>query len=93
MKMSIHASKYLSAVEITIAEDRDQWREGRVRGYPRRLACTQGSDAHAIEEIGRRPIYAAMDTVSLDGLRAALQSFESAIRFPGEQCREVRPAQ
>lgn len=81
-KMSIHASQYLSALEITVVQNRDQWQEGRMRGYPARHACVQGSDAHSPTEVGRRPFLARMDKVDLKALRAALADYEHRILFP-----------
>ena len=90
VKVAIHASDYLSALEITIPRNRPRWNAGTVRGYPRKRACTQGSDAHALGEIGRRPVYIRMESVSLDALREAIRDYETAIRFPGELSREKK---
>ena len=84
VKMAIHASNHLSALEITISRNKPRWNAGAMRGYPRKLACTQGSDAHALGEIGRRPVYIQMESISLDALREAMNDYETAIRFPGE---------
>jgi predicted metal-dependent phosphoesterase TrpH len=84
VKRAIHASDYLSALEITIPRNKTRWNEGAVRGYPRKRACIQGSDAHALNEIGRRPVYVRMESVSLDSLRDAIDNYEMTIRFPGE---------
>ncbi|MFH1031004.1 MAG: PHP domain-containing protein [Chloroflexota bacterium] len=84
VKMSIHASQYLSALEITVPENKNQWNNGQVRGYPKKYACVQGSDAHALKEIGRRCTYIQMDTVNLAALRSALTNFDTKIRFPDE---------
>lgn len=84
VKMAIHASDYLSALEITIARNKTRWNTGAVRGYPRKHACTQGSDAHALGEIGRRPVYIQMESINLDALRGAFKNYNTAIRFPEE---------
>jgi histidinol phosphatase-like PHP family hydrolase len=84
VKMAIHASDYLTALEITIPRNKPRWNAGTVRNYPRKRACIQGSDAHALAEIGRRPVYIRMESISLDVLREAMEDFEAAIRFPGE---------
>jgi hypothetical protein len=52
-KMRIHSNKYLSALEITVPQNKNLWNAGQVRGYPKKYACIQSSDAHALEEIGR----------------------------------------
>ncbi len=84
VKMAIHASEYLSALEITIPQNKSQWNAGAMRGYPTKRACTQGSDAHNLEEIGRRPLYVRMESISLNALRKAIQDYETAIYFPEE---------
>ncbi len=82
VKMSIHASRYLHALELTIPQNKGLWNTGQVRGYPRKHACIQGSDAHALDEIGRRPVYIRMKTVGLAALRDALIDHEASIIFP-----------
>jgi len=84
VKIAIHASDHLSALEITIPRNKARWNAGTVRGYHRKRACTQGSDAHALGEIGRRPVYIRMESVSLDALREAVGDYDTAIRFPDE---------
>jgi len=84
VKTAIHASDYLSALEISIPQNKARWNAGEMRGYPRRRACTQGSDAHNLDEIGRRPVYAKMESTSLNALQRAIQEYETAICFPEE---------
>ena len=81
-KMAIHASQYLGALEVTVVQNRGQWQEGRMRGYPTRHACLQGSDAHSPTEVGRRPFLARMEKMDLATLRAALDDYEHRILFP-----------
>lgn len=83
-KMQIHSSQHLSALEITIPQDKGLWNSGRVRNYPKKYACIQGSDAHAVGEIGRRPVYIYMDVVGLEALRAAFSDYQTRIYFPDE---------
>lgn len=82
VRMEIHACDHLDALEITIPEDRRQWNEGSVRGYPKRYACIQGSDAHALDEVGRRPIFARVESLDLACLRLALRDYEASLAFP-----------
>ena len=82
VKMKIHNSQYLSALEITIPQNRSLWNQGEVRGYPKKYVCIQGSDAHAPGEIGRRPVYIKMDQIGLAALRAAFMDYENRIAFP-----------
>jgi len=57
VKMKIHNNNYLSALEITVPQNKEAWNSGQMRGYPKKYACIQASDAHALDEIGRRPGY------------------------------------
>ncbi len=84
VKMKIHASSYLSALEITIPQNQGKWNAGKVRGFPKKYACIQGSDAHALSDIGRRPVYIRMEQVDLSALRNAFKQYEQRIRFPDE---------
>jgi len=86
-KMRIHASPYLSALEITQPQAKGLWNDGLVRGYPKRYPCIQGSDAHSPAEIGRRVTYFRFTPVSLEGLRLAFQRYETWIAFPHELTR------
>ena len=83
-KMKIHGSEYLSALEITQPQNKELWNNGQVRDYPKRYACVQGSDAHALDEIGRRPTYMKLTGLNLNGIRLAFNEYESRIRFPEE---------
>lgn len=80
-KEKIHSNKCLNALEITITQNKNLWNNGQVRGFPRKFACIQGSDAHAVVEIGRRPVYVQMETVNLSSLRAALLDYDTRIIF------------
>ena len=84
VKMRIHSNKYLSALEITVSQSKSLWNAGQVRGYHKKYACVQGSDAHALVEIGRRPVYVQMESVSLEALRSAFLNYEARIMFPDE---------
>lgn len=81
-RQRIHNSDYLSALEITIPSNRRLWNQGLMPHFPKKYACIQGSDAHEPKEIGRRPIYVAIPTIDLDGLRLAFREYEARIRFP-----------
>jgi predicted metal-dependent phosphoesterase TrpH len=80
-KMDAHASPFLSALEITIPRNREKWNRGTMRGYPKKYACIQSSDAHALNEIGRRFVSIQMERVSLAGLKAAFSDYENSIVF------------
>jgi hypothetical protein len=84
VKMRIHNSEYLSALEITVPQNRRLWNAGEMRYYPKKYACIQGSDAHALSEIGRRPVYIQMERMDLEALRSAFLDGETKIAFPDE---------
>ncbi|MFC2038558.1 PHP domain-containing protein [Chloroflexota bacterium] len=84
VKMDIHSSLFLSALEITIPGNKRVWNNGEMRDYPKKYPCIQGSDAHHPDEIGRRPVYIRMDGFNLDDLRAAFKEPDLNISFPGE---------
>lgn len=83
-KRRIIFSPFLSAVEITIPQDKSLWNEGRIEGYSRKIACIQGSDAHSPEEIGRRPIYLLIPRLDWEGIILAIKEYETRIKFPFE---------
>ncbi len=89
VKMSIHANKYLSALEITVPQKKASWNAGEVSDYPKTYACIQASDAHAPDDISRRSVYIQMDGVSLAALRLAFLDYEAKIVFPDE-CSETK---
>ncbi|MFC1918821.1 PHP domain-containing protein [Chloroflexota bacterium] len=84
IKMRIHSNRYLSALEISVPQNKDLWNAGLVRNYPKKYACVQGSDAHALSEIGRRPVYVQMEQVGLEALRLAILNYETRIVFSNQ---------
>ncbi len=87
VKEGIHANEHLSALEITIPQDRSLWNGGLVRGYSKKYACVQASDAHSLSEIGRRHVLIEMERIDLSGLRRAFQEHEQRIVFPDSPVR------
>lgn len=85
VKVALHASQYLSALEITVAQNRDLWENGMMRGYSVKRACIQGSDAHAPTEVGRRPVFVRMDKIGLPALKLALADWNGNIAFDNEE--------
>lgn len=86
-KMRIHASGYLSALEITQPADKLRWNQGEFPDYPKPYACLQSSDAHSLGEIGRRPTYVRLPSLDLAGLRQALAEHWERIVFPNDLAR------
>lgn len=83
-KVRLYTSPFLNALEITAPLDKHLWNQGRMRKFSLGRACIQGSDAHAPDEVGRRPFYAKMDGISIEELRQALADHWARIRFPHE---------
>ncbi|MBI4596020.1 MAG: PHP domain-containing protein [Candidatus Tectomicrobia bacterium] len=83
-KISIHSSKYLSALEITQPQNKGLWSQGKMRNYPKKYPCLQGSDAHSLVDIGRRPTLIKLDHIDLNNLRKAFQEPDLLIKFPQE---------
>jgi PHP family Zn ribbon phosphoesterase len=84
VKMRIHSNPYLTALEITQPQNKGLWNKGQARDYPKKYACIQGSDAHALDEVGRRATYLRIPSLDLKGLRLAFNDYEIKIRFPEE---------
>ena len=81
-RVRILSSEYLSALEITVPGNKHLWNTGQVTYSPRKLACVQGSDAHAPAEIGRRRVLVTIGEASLASLREALALNNTSIVFP-----------
>ncbi len=84
--MGIVTSTHLSAVEVK-NDDPDLlcWVDGSKPEYRRSagpLAFLHGSDAHALDQLGRRSTWLKMTTPTLEGLRLALQDGDLSV------CRE-----
>jgi PHP family Zn ribbon phosphoesterase len=84
VKMAIHASPYVSALEITIAQDKKLWNSGQMRGFPAKRACIQSSDAHSPADVGRRPVFVKMEKLDIASLRSAFTVYDDRIVFPNE---------
>ncbi len=80
-KANIHSSPYLDALEITVAQNQAQWENGAMRGYTKKYACVQGSDAHSPAEVGRRPTYLRLSTVNLAALKEVFRNWLDNIKF------------
>jgi len=83
-KANIMASSYLSALEITIPQDRLAWNNGEIHSYPKQYACIQSSDAHNLNEIGRRPVYIKIEHCNLESLKSAIKDYRNRIAFPDD---------
>jgi PHP family Zn ribbon phosphoesterase len=86
-KMDILSSPFLSALEITVPQNKVSWNGGKMHNYARRFACIQSSDAHSLEETGRRHMFIKMDNVNLESLKSAFTDFENRLAFPDDLIR------
>jgi predicted metal-dependent phosphoesterase TrpH len=89
-KLRIYTHPQLAALEITDPRKRERWENGADLRYKQPRACIQGSDAHAPEEIGRRPILLKLSQISLHGIASALADYRDSVAFPGEV--DLQPA-
>ncbi len=90
-RIMILKDENLSAIELLKNDRRQEYAEGKVPGYDRPIACVQGSDAHALTEIGRRITYLRMHRISLEGVRQAFNEPLLRIRFATELSQETPP--
>lgn len=81
-KQRIYTTPELAALEITDPRRRERYGNGADPRYRMPRACIQSSDAHAPEDVGRRPTFFRMEEISLPALRAALADYRSAVLFP-----------
>jgi len=83
-KARIYRHPALAALEITDPTRRERWLRGTDPRYSMPRTCIQSSDAHAPEEIGRRPTLLRMGELCVAELRAALSDPENRVRFPDD---------
>ncbi len=83
-KLRIYNSPHLSALEITDPKFKQRYTTGADPRYRTPRACVQDSDAHAPEEVGRRPTFYRIDEITLPALRAAIADYQNSIVFPWE---------
>lgn len=91
-KKRILTCPYFAAIEITISQNKKAWNTGAMPGFPFPLPCVQGSDAHSVEEIGRRPVYMDIPSFNLGKIKKALLEFNTRLRFPDEMKTGEQPA-
>jgi histidinol phosphatase-like PHP family hydrolase len=87
----IYADERLSAIELTSLARRDEYIAGAVPGYPRPMACLQGSDAHSLAEIGSRTVNLRVHRATIEGLRQALNEPVLRVRFPDQSIEITYP--
>ncbi|MGI8553889.1 MAG: PHP domain-containing protein [Dehalococcoidia bacterium] len=83
-KARIYNHEQLAALEITDPRRKERWNRGADPRYTRPRACVQSSDAHAPEEVGRRPVLVQIQELRLASLREALLHYDDRVRFPAE---------
>jgi len=80
----------LNAIEI-IHKDTRKYFDRTDGSYKRRVPCIQSSDAHSLDEIGKRVTRLKMDALCLEGIRQAFIDQESRIRFDDEEALKSYP--
>lgn len=83
-KQRIYTTPELAALEITDPRRKQRYTSGADPRYRMARACIQSSDAHAPEDVGRRPTLFRMDAITLPALRAALINYRADVLFPSE---------
>ena len=79
--MRVYNNTALTAMELIDLTKVSDYNQGKVSGYPRRMAVIQGSDAHSLAKIGARATYVKMQKLTLSGLRQAFDEPILRIRF------------
>lgn len=80
----------LAALEFTKRDDIEKFTQGKVPGYPAK-ACIQSSDAHSLDQIGRRATYLKMDKISLEAIEQSLLDHEVKVRFSWNTRQDAGP--
>ncbi len=83
-KLRIYNSPHLAALEVTDPKFKARYSTGSDPRYRMPRACIQDSDAHAPEEVGRRPTYYRIDEIRLPAIRAALADYPNSVLLPWE---------
>jgi predicted metal-dependent phosphoesterase TrpH len=81
-KTRIYHDGNLTALEVTDPSRSRRWLTGSDPRYSLPRPCIQSSDAHAPEEIGRRPTLIRTGRLSLASLREAFADYGNCVRFP-----------
>lgn len=90
-KITVVRLAELAALEFVQRDDIEKFSAGRVSpDYPPK-ACTQSSDAHSLEDIGKRVCYLKMHDLSANGIRQALGDHDLRVRFPWNHAQASHP--
>ena len=76
--------KSVLQLEITAPRDKPRWNQGTMSNFAAPRAVIQDSDAHAPNELSRRPTFYRLSDVKLNDLRTAFKDHEDKVRFPHE---------
>jgi len=82
--IKIYKDSNLAALELTTLDKVEQYVEGKLSGYDRKIPCVQGSDAHSLDGIGTKHTLLRMHRLSLDGIRQAFAEPKLRIKFPSQ---------
>jgi energy-coupling factor transporter ATP-binding protein EcfA2 len=80
-KLTLVPMLELAALELTKEDEIGRFCAGTVSQDYKPKARVQGSDSHALSEVGRRTTYLKMQEVSLRGVRQALLDYPIKVRF------------
>jgi predicted metal-dependent phosphoesterase TrpH len=81
-KARIYLDDNLAALEVTDPKRSQRWLTGSDPRYGLARPCIQSSDAHAPEEIGRRPTLIRAEHIDLTSLREALADYNNRVGLP-----------
>lgn len=84
VRQSIFSHELVDVVEITAPRDKPRWNQGTMSNFARPRAVIQDSDAHAPNELSRRPTFYRLSDLRLSDLRTAFHEHEDKVRFPHE---------
>ena len=87
-RKAIYATVEIRGIEIVDPSQKEAFQTGSRSGYPRQVACVQGSDCyraganhHELDAVGGRACYLSMGEPSISGLRQALLDPEIRVRL------------
>jgi hypothetical protein len=91
LRIEIYKDENLSAMELIDLSKYTRYIEGKEKNYERAMPCVQGSDAHRIEDIGKRSTLLKMQSLSIRGLRHAFNLPKTRISFPSTRTETPYP--
>ena len=91
-RKAIYAAEAIRGFEVKLLENTEWLRDGSKSGYPRRVACIQGSDSYPargssnrIDAVGRRFTLMKLGELTIRALKQALADPTLRVRFMNDQ--------